>query len=179
MEGLEKERGFTLIELLVVIAIIGILAGIVLASLGSSRASARDARRIADLQQARTALTLYALKYDNYMESGSGCGYQGNGWGWFNYQGSSPSYPESMSQCLVDAGVVAAEIVDPTGNRSGCNSSNSVYGCYMKSTCAGTYGGTYLYAKLETKPQSSSATDATCDPTFDTLYGMNYVLKVN
>lgn len=58
--GLSKRRaGFTLIELLVVIAIIGILASVVLSSLNSARASARDAKRISEMRQFQTALELF------------------------------------------------------------------------------------------------------------------------
>ena len=58
LNTLKKTEGFTLIELLVVIAIIGLLAGIVLVSLGGARESGQDARRLSDIRNISTAMEL-------------------------------------------------------------------------------------------------------------------------
>ncbi|HBH71636.1 MAG: hypothetical protein UU88_C0009G0011 [Parcubacteria group bacterium GW2011_GWC1_42_11] len=68
-----NKKGFTLIELLVVIAIIGILSSVVLSSLNSARQKARDAQRVSNLTQIRTALEMY------YHDNGS---YSNPGWAW-------------------------------------------------------------------------------------------------
>ena len=66
MGYMKGRNGFTLIELLVVTAIIGILASVVLVSLGTARENARDARRLGDLSQISLALEFYIDRFNHY-----------------------------------------------------------------------------------------------------------------
>jgi type II secretion system protein G len=64
--SIRSAKGFTLIELLVVVAIIGLLSSVVLVSLDSARAKARNTQRLADLREIRTALEVYRNENGSY-----------------------------------------------------------------------------------------------------------------
>ena len=61
--------GFTMIELLVAATILSILAAIGLVSFNSANVRARDGKRKADLEQARSALELYRSDVGYYPKS--------------------------------------------------------------------------------------------------------------
>jgi prepilin-type N-terminal cleavage/methylation domain-containing protein len=70
-----KDKGFTLIELLVVVAIIGILATVVLASLGIARDRARKAKAQAEIVQMRTIITGAQINSSRRLGEIAGVGY--------------------------------------------------------------------------------------------------------
>ena len=131
-------RGFTLIELLVVIAIIGILSSVVLASLNTARMKGRDARRMADLEQIRTALELYYNDRGYYPQSN--CGWDCNAYR-YSYDGSWDSLAADLRP------YISTLPKDPL-NTGGCPPWTT--GCY-----------TYAYGNVGKTTYSSGAYDLT------------------
>jgi len=150
---MKNKQGFTLIELLVVISIISLLASIVLASLNSVRAKARDTKAIAELRSISIALQLYYDKYNSYPDN----------------QGESEAFCDCGSWLLAyDA--LMQKLVDekflpqiPRGSSNGsCPTSGSSVGIY----CYYRYGpgpqGAIIKANLETIPDTTTGISPSC-----------------
>lgn len=68
----KQNQGFTLIEVVIVITIIGILAVVVLAALGESRAKSRNAAVVSQMYEYQKALELYYTDTGAYPSSMDG-----------------------------------------------------------------------------------------------------------
>lgn len=142
--------GFTLVELLVVIAIIGILASIVLVSVGGIKARARDARRISETKQLRLALEMYYDTYGKYpdnTDSGDiGC--------WSSWDaGNLVNGPDdSFIKPLEDENITTPR--EWTSIKDGWNSQCVYrYGKFTNACgCSGTYAVIYAACETDTCP---------------------------
>ncbi|MBI2459870.1 MAG: type II secretion system protein [Parcubacteria group bacterium] len=146
----KNNRGFTLIELLVVISIIGFLATASMVMFNSVRMKARDAKRISDFKQIKTALELYYDANNNYPEEAhSGC-YDG----WETTCDSAGNFIDALRT----AGFMSKVPFDPLNN------STYFYAYYHYS--AGDNGCAFAHAVLGIKKfetnQASIGTSAQC-----------------
>ncbi len=139
-EIFNTKKGFTLIELLVVISIIGLLASIVMASLNSARKKARDARRIADLNQIKLALEMYFDSNRYYPQSN--CGWDCNG---YRY-----SYDSSWNSLAVDLAPYISNLSKDPINSTCPPWNNNCYSYSYGNVGRNTYPPQYdLTAQLE------------------------------
>lgn len=165
-----QQKGFTIVELLIVIVVIAILAAITIVAYNGIQQRARDTKRKDDVAEVAKLVQMYNID-KGVMGAGSGCG-NGNGAGWLNYTYAGYT---SMMDCLKTTTNTTANIQDDSIN---CGQVTTCH-AYMQYTCViSGQTVTYVYANLEGGTHNGDEVDGTCAPNNDTLYGMNYYVKV-
>jgi len=137
------DHGFTLIELLVVVAIISILASVILASLNTAREKARDAQRVANVNQIVNAIALY--EFDNNVPPGEdGIEYVNGNPEWI--PGLAPKYIPSVPSDPIDVGehkfhysrngkdYEVISFLEQNGNNAACGDGGSSCQYYEKAS---------------------------------------------
>ena len=124
-----KRRGFTLIELLVVIAIIGILASIVLVSLGTARNKAKDAKIQTDVAQIRSIAEMINGDNTAYTALCSGNN--------INITAGGHNYISETTTLRNDIATQLGVALTP-GTNIACQATSSVY-CVSADLVAGTF----------------------------------------
>lgn len=145
-----ERRGFTLIELLVVIAIIGTLASVVLASLSTARAKARDSAKASQMIELKQALELYYADYGQYPSTGSlntVYGEPGCVGGFSNPDQSTVNWIPG----LVAGGYISSLPTDPNAGNDEARNVKNTRACYMYAS-NGQYFILSAWASVENGP---------------------------
>ena len=181
------QRGFTIVELLIVIVVIGILAAITIVAYNNIQYRARDAQRRVNVSDIAKAIQAYNTLHGNTIGAGSGCGRQGDGYGWFNYNGSNnydntdTTYTKSVLECLMADRLLGSKVTDPSGITAyGVANTTNKY-AYMKYDCVenGT-AVTYILARLEDPSTPVIDTTNICATVAAPIngYKMNYFIRI-
>ena len=128
----KQPRGFTLIELLIVIAIFALIANLTMISLNNAKRESRDAKRMSNINQLRSALHLYSTENLSYPAgNGIALGTDNNlileSTGWV---GSNPVSPIFMYSVPRDPSLInqPASSACIAGSTSTCDYSYSLNG---------------------------------------------------
>ncbi len=177
---MKAAQGFTLIELMVAISIVAILATMGFSTYTKAQSSARDSKRVSDLQEIAKALEQYkaisgtyvpgTTTYSSqpcYLDTNNGSGYNdfifnSGSWG---VSGSSNGCPASISHSLSSyfANIIPEDPLCPKGT---CTGSWADYDLFIPPTTTSTSnpyacspsGSCYLLcAKLENVPSTNPA----------------------
>lgn len=99
---MRRNSGFTIIEMLIVVAILAMLAGVLVPVLEDSSASARDARRAADLKAVQAALEAYKRVNGSYPDTSGAWQGDSTGDGGYGYDatGYIPGLVPQFMQAL-------------------------------------------------------------------------------
>ena len=159
---------FTLIELLTVVAIIGVLAAIVLASLGHVRKSARAAQDATIVRTLGQSMLQYAsdnkgkINYWGY-ESGAPAGTTENGfwaraWPYLNNTKQMPLTGENLAKMAKDyiSPTIAAERPDLIGNNEGIDYTVAI-NLHLADVVNGSSPRRYVFQRLQNVPRPSAA----------------------
>ncbi len=156
-----SSRSFTLIELLIVVAIIGILAALIIVSLNLVLPKARDAQRVAAMNELAKALDTYFINTGSYPNSSGWCTSAG---------GQTNGCFQQKLQPLITANLMSAIPVEPYAAAAQCAGCGDQGGEYdYQAPLTGTFCGTtitngYLLAWTAENVQKFPAYDPSGSP---------------